>query len=624
MLNIRDLTYRIAGRVLFDGAGLRVAKGRRVGLVGRNGSGKSTLFRLITGQTTADDGKIELRRGARIGQVAQEAPAGRASLLETVLAADVERASLLVEAETAADFHRIAEIHTRLADIEAHTAPTRAAVILAGLGFNEAAQSRAVSDYSGGWRMRVSLAAALFARPDLLLLDEPSNHLDLEAALWLESFLATWPGTLLVISHDRNLLNAVTQEIIHLEAAKLTRYQGNYDGFERTCRENLAQQAHARERQVEERQRIQSFVDRFRAKASKARQAQSRLKMLARMEPIASAVEARIPSFDFPSPKPLPPPIIAMDDVAVGYEVGNPVLKDLTLRIDMDERTGLLGVNGNGKSTLLKLLARRLEALSGKVTRPGKLKIGYFAQHQVDELDPPASARDHVRHRAPRMPEAKVRAHLGRFGLSQQKADAPSQDLSGGEKARLLFALMCLDAPHLMLLDEPSNHLDVEAREALVQALNVFEGAVILVSHDSHLLELVCDRLWLVADGACKPFEGDLADYRKMLLETRRDGRRKDQTRPASSNRKEARQDRARKRAKAADIRKAARDAEKMVESLEKEKIALEAKLADPAAYKGRGQDIAAAQRDLGRASAALCEAERVCLEAYEALEKAK
>ena len=621
MLHINDLTFRYGGRALFENASVAIPGGHKAGLVGRNGSGKSTLFRLIAGDIAPDAGSVGLQGRMRIGRVAQEAPDGPQSLLEAVLAADTERASLLAEAETAADPHRIADIHTRLADIEAHSAPARAAAILSGLGFDEAAQARPLSDFSGGWRMRVALAGALFSRPDLLLLDEPTNHLDLEATLWLQGYLANWQGTLIVISHDRDLLNEVAEEIIHLDAGKLVRYVGNYDAFERTRREKLVLQAKSRDRQIAEQQRIQAFVDRFRAKATKARQAQSRLKMLARMEPIAAVVEERSIRFDFPQPPQLSPPIFTLEDASVGYVPNRPILKRLSLRIDMDDRIGLIGANGNGKSTFLKLLVGELEPSAGSVTRAGKLKVGYFAQHQTDQLDFQSTPYQTILRAAPKMVEPQARAHLGRFGFEQEKADTRVGDLSGGEKARLLFALMSLEAPHMMLLDEPTNHLDVDAREALVQALNEFEGAVILVSHDPHLIEMVCDRLWLVAEGSCKAFDGDLADYRRLLMEQRRAEKRDGRDDRARDDRKEARRERAQSRAETAHLRKAVKDAEKTLDSLSRERAQVEARLADPALYTKPGADIAGLQKDLARLTKAMDEAEHAWMAAMEALE---
>ncbi|HEY8013162.1 MAG TPA: ABC-F family ATP-binding cassette domain-containing protein, partial [Dongiaceae bacterium] len=523
MLQITDLTYRIAGRILLDGISLTLPDGHHAGLIGRNGTGKSTLLKIIAGTLQADGGEVSMPPGQRLGVLAQEAPDGPESLLETVLAADVERSSLLAEAETASDPHRIGEIHARLVDIEAHRAPARAAAILAGLGFDAEAQARPCRDFSGGWRMRVALAAVLFAQPDLLLLDEPTNHLDLEATLWLEGFLKTYPHAILLVSHDRDLLNKTVEKIIHLEACKLTVYTGGYDRFEQTRAERIAQTAAAANKQAAQRAHMQAFVDRFRYKASKARQAQSRLKMLARMQPIVAVSEQATASFDFPSPQALPPPLVVLDQVEVGYSPEKPVLRRVDLRLDIDDRIALLGANGNGKSTMIKLLAGRLQPLSGTMRRSPKLKIGYFAQHQQDELDLAATPLQLMERANPSVHVEKHRSHLARFGLGVGKADTAVAKLSGGEKARLLFALMTREAPHILLLDEPTNHLDVDAREALVQALNEYEGAVVLVSHDPHLIGLTADRLWLVADGRCTAFDGDLEDYRRLLLEQRRE-----------------------------------------------------------------------------------------------------
>jgi ATP-binding cassette, subfamily F, member 3 len=592
MLHINDLIYRIGGRTLLDGATLHVPRGHKIGLVGRNGTGKTTLFKLILGELSGDSGNVSVRKGMRIGTVAQEAPGGQGSLLDHVLAADLERTELLERAETATDAHDIADIHIRLADIDAETAPARAARILAGLGFDEAAQQRPCAEFSGGWRMRVALAATLFAAPDLLLLDEPTNHLDLEAVLWLQTYLTNWPGTLVVISHDRTLLNIVVTEIAHLENLKLNRYAGGYDRFERTRRERQELDAKLRTKQQAQRRHIESFVERFRYSASKATQAQSRLKMLEKMAPIASVVESRTIAFDFPNPEPLSPPLVALDGADVGYD-DNPVLRNLDLRIDMDDRIALLGANGNGKSTLVKLLAGRLKPMTGKLVKSSKLKVGYFAQHQADELTLTETPYHHLARLMPMATESKVRAHLGRFGFSGERADVKCSALSGGEKARLLFAMTSTEKPHILLLDEPTNHLDVDAREALVQALNTYDGAVVLVSHDAHLVELVAERLWVVADGGCQPFDGDLNDYRKQLTESRRAQRRaqREESRPPSSNsgsnRKEARRERAQQRAANAELRKSVRDHEKQIEILTMQREALEQRLADPEVYGG-------------------------------------
>jgi ATP-binding cassette subfamily F protein 3 len=625
MLHINELSYRIGGRLLFDGATAHIPVGHKVGVVGRNGAGKSTLLKLILGEVSPEGGSLTVRSNARIGLLAQEAPGGPQSLLDFVLDADLERARLLAEAETAHDPARIAEIHTRLADISAHTGPARAAAILSGLGFDEAAQARSLSDYSGGWRMRVALAATLFAEPDLLLLDEPSNHLDLEATLWLESYLRSYPRTILLVSHDRDLLNNVANHILHLEQQKLTLYVGGYDRFERTRRERLTREAAMQSRQETQRKHLQAFVDRFRAKASKARQAQSRLKMLARMEPIATAMEDTSVSFTFPNPEPLSPPLIAQENVAAGYEPDKPVLRRLNLRVDMDDRIALLGANGNGKSTLAKLLSGRLKPQSGTQRQSSKLKVGYFAQHQLDELNAAQTAFQHMAELMAPAPVSKVRARLGQFGFSQGKADVSVANLSGGEKARLVFALMSYAAPHIMILDEPTNHLDVDAREALVQAINEYEGAVILISHDRHLVELTADRLWLVEGGLVEPYEGDLEDYRRMLLDRRRGGEARAKGNGKSKGREEKRATEApapaKPRVPTGPLRKAAEAAEKAMARLTAEKAAVEARLADPKVYEGSHAELGALLERQTEVAARLTEAEAAWLEAQEKLE---
>ncbi len=519
MLQINDLTVRVAGRVLIDNASVSLPPNARVGFLGRNGTGKSTLFKVIQGDLAADAGTIKLPARARMGGVAQEAPGGPDSLLDFVLAADKERARLLAEAETATDPHRIAEIQTRLVDIDAHSAPARAAAILAGLGFDTAAQARPCSDFSGGWRMRVALAAVLFTAPDLLLLDEPTNYLDLEGTLWLQDYLAGYPHSVLLISHDRDLLDASVEHILHLDQGKLTLWKGSYTTFARSRAIEIAVRGKAAKRQEDKRAHLQSFVDRFRAKETKARQAQSRLKMLEKMEAVATIVETDVPPFIIPEPaRKASPPIINMEGVSVGYTPGQPILRRLDLRIDDDDRIGLLGANGNGKSTFLKLISARLDAMSGRIVRADKLKIAYFAQHQLDELRPAESVYQHLRRLMPDDPEAKVRAACARAGFSGDRSDTRIAALSGGEKARLLFALAVFEGPHLLILDEPTNHLDIDSRAALVEALNDYSGAVMIVSHDRHLLESTVDRLWLVRDGTVKPFDGDLDDYRKIVL----------------------------------------------------------------------------------------------------------
>jgi ATP-binding cassette, subfamily F, member 3 len=522
MLSITDISIRLAGRLLIDQSSAQIMPGARVGFVGRNGVGKSTLFRAVRGELPTETGSIAIPPRWRIGSLAQEAPDGPESLIEVVLKADLERAALLHEAETAHDPERIADIQTRLVDIDAHSAPARAAAILSGLGFSTADQARSCSEFSGGWRMRVALAATLFAAPDLLLLDEPTNYLDLEGTLWLEDHLAHYPRTVIVISHDRDLLDTSVDQILHLDRGRLSLYKGNYSSFEeqRATREMLDAK-HAR-RQADERKRLQAFVDRFKAKASKARQAQSRVKMLERMKPVTALVTQDVHEITFPTPdKMLSPPIIAADGVSIGYDPKKPVLNRVTLRIDTDDRIALLGANGNGKSTLVKLLAGKLVPFSGQVTRADKLSIGYFAQHQVDELDLEASTYDHLRRLMPDAPESKVRARAGAIGFSGKAADTIVKSLSGGEKARLLLGLATFFAPNLIILDEPTNHLDIDSRAALAEAINAFPGAVIMVSHDRYLIEACADRLWVVADHAVTNYDGDLEDYRRMILSAR-------------------------------------------------------------------------------------------------------
>jgi ATP-binding cassette subfamily F protein 3 len=519
MLSITDISVRIAGRLLIDHGTAQIVPGARVGLIGRNGAGKSTLFHAIRGELPLEAGTISIPPRWRVGSLAQEAPNGPESLIEVVLKADLERDALQKEADTAHDPHRIAEIQTRLVDIDAHSAPARAAAILGGLGFSTADQARPCSEFSGGWRMRVALAATLFSAPDLLLLDEPTNYLDLEGTLWLEDHLANYPRTVIVISHDRDLLDTSVDQILHLDRGKLTLYRGSYTSYEeQRATKEMLDAKHAK-RQDAERKRLQAFVDRFKAKASKARQAQSRVKMLEKMKPVAALVRQDVREITFPAPeKMLSPPIIAVDEVSVGYDPAQPVLKHVTLRIDNDDRIALLGSNGNGKSTLVKLLANRLAPFSGKITRADKISIAYFAQHQLDELNEDGSPYDHVRKLMPDAPETKVRGRTGAIGFSGKAGDTLVKSLSGGEKARLLLGLATFFGPNMIILDEPTNHLDIDSRAALAEAINEFPGAVIMVSHDRYLIESCADRLWVVADRTVTPYDGDLDDYRRMVL----------------------------------------------------------------------------------------------------------
>ncbi len=614
MLKIEDITYNVEGRPLFEGATATIPTGHKVGLVGRNGAGKTTLFRLIRGELALEGGAITLPQRARIGGVAQEVPSSDTSLLDTVLAADTERAALMAEADTAHDPHRIAEIQHRLADIDAWSAEGRAASILKGLGFDAEEQLMPCSAFSGGWRMRVALAGVLFAQPDYLLLDEPTNYLDLEGALWLESYLQKYPHTVLIISHDRGLLNRAVQGILHLDNRKLTYWQGGYDQFARQMAERRAV-LQAEAKKVEARRaHLQSFVDRFKAKASKAVQAQSRVKMLEKLTPITAPEEAKKVVFTFPKPEELAPPIINLDGAAVGYG-GPPVLRRLNLRIDQDDRIALLGKNGEGKSTLSKLLAGKLQASEGKLNRSSKLRIGYFAQHQVDELHLDETPLQHIMRLRPAESQPKLRARLAGFGLMADQADTVVARLSGGQKARLSLLLATIDAPHLLILDEPTNHLDIESREALVEALTEYPGAVILVSHDMHLLGLVADRLWLVKGGAVTPYTEDLEAYRRQLLAG--EDEVKIAAKPIEKPKKASRDEML---ALKAEIRKC----EERLDKLNGMRDKLAAKLADPDLYEdARKGELETWNRKYAELMEALDKAEALWMAAQERLELA-
>ncbi len=621
MLRIVDLTYRIEGRPLFEQASATIPTGHKVGLVGRNGTGKSTLFRLINGEIDVDGGEIILPRTWRIGGVAQEVPGGPTSLLDTVLEADVERATLMAESETASDPMRIAEIETRLADMGAHRAPARAAEILAGLGFDAEAQLRPCSEFSGGWRMRVALAAVLFSQPDLLLLDEPTNYLDLEGSLWLEQYLKRFPGTMILISHDRDLLNTAVNSILHLEEKKLTFYTGAYDTFERTRAERLAVQEAARVKQDLQRKHMQSFVDRFRYKASKARQAQSRLKAIAKLQPIAEMTSERVAPFRLGEPEELSPPLLALDHVSAGYDK-RVVLDHMDLRIDPDDRIALLGANGNGKSTFAKLISNRLPSMGGTITKSRKLRIGYFAQHQLDEMDPRQTPVSFLMNLMPRINEREARTRLGGAGFPDFKVMTAIGDLSGGERARLLIMIAALDAPHLLILDEPTNHLDIDSREALVLALNDYPGAVLLISHDPHLIETCADRLWLVAEGRVVPFDGDMDDYRKLLLDERRPAGAK--AKAPKLTKAEERKAAADRRAQVTPLKRAMDDAEKRVTKLQKDLAMADAALNDPDLYDEVPSRVTLVTKQRADIARELEAAESAWLEATEAYEAAR
>ena len=629
MLHFNDLTYRIEGRLILDKATAGIPAGHKVGIVGRNGSGKTTLLRLIAGELHPDDGSVSYPKAARLGIVAQEAPGGPDSLIDWVLAADTERSALLAEAETAADPHRISDIHIRLADIDAHSAPSRAATILAGLGFDEAAQARPCAEFSGGWRMRVALGAILFLQPDVLLLDEPTNYLDLEGTLWLESYLKNYPHTVLMVSHDRDLLNRAVGHILHLERGKLALYSGGYDDFEEARRERQRLDLKMNKKMEDQRKHMQAFVDRFRYKASKARQAQSRIKALEKLQPIAEYAAERVAPFVFPNPaKRLANPMIQLDHAVAGYEAGVPILRDLNLRIDQDDRIGLLGQNGNGKSTLAKLIAGRLQPLDGRRRASDKMTVGFFAQHQMDDLPDKLTPFDHMVQLMPEATEAQRRARLGHIGFGNDKAGTEAHKLSGGEKARLLFAIAAFHAPHLMILDEPTNHLDVDAREALVMALNEFEGAVILISHDRHLLEASVDRLWVVRNATVTNYDGDLAQYRRDCLDER-SGRTRDKSKAtvditgSAVNRSEQRRASAGKRGDVSPLKKAVAAAERRVAALQLRIAGYDEKLADDSLYARDPAKASALARERGQLLKELAVAEADWLASSEAYEAA-
>ncbi len=610
MIQISDLTLRIAGRLLIEGASVTVPTGSKTGFVGRNGTGKTTLFRAITGEMDLETGALKIPRDMRIGQVAQEAPGTDESLINIVLSADMERARLLGEAQNERDGDKLAEIFARLDDIDAHSAQSRAARILAGLGFDNDAQKRPAREFSGGWRMRVALAAVLFSRPDILLLDEPTNYLDLEGTLWLENYLNRYPGTVIIISHDRDLLNRAVSSIVHLEHKKLSFYRGTYDNFERQRTQTLELEGKARVKQEAKRKHMMEFVDRFRYKASKAKQAQSRIKALEKMAPLSAALNENVSPIRFPDPKKqASSPIIRLENAKAGYGADAIILQDMDLRIDADDRIALLGSNGNGKSTFAKLLANRLEYVTGEITRADKLKIAMFAQHQLDDLHENETPVEHVRPLMKGAPESKVRARVAAMGLGAERMETRARDLSGGEKARLLLGLIAFDGPHLLILDEPTNHLDIDSRQMLVEALNSYNGAVILISHDRHLIEASVERLWIVKDAMVLPYDGDMESYRKQVLK----GNKKDK--PAENideavagilpqptlSKQQRRREKAEKRKALEPLKQKIRQAEKDIATLNGQLEKIENELATPGLF----HNNAARGEELGQARSA-------------------
>ncbi|MFH1158850.1 MAG: ABC-F family ATP-binding cassette domain-containing protein [Pseudomonadota bacterium] len=619
MLAISNLTCKYGARTIIEESSLNVMDGWKVGVVGVNGAGKTTLFKLISGEMHPDGGGISMTARQRFGQVRQDIPDCDTPLVEMVLSAHEELAALFKQCETETDPCKMADIYTRLNELDAYTARSRAAILLTGLGFRENQMNDPFSSLSGGWRMRVALAAALFVEPEVLLLDEPTNHLDLEAIMWLESYLAAYPHTLMIISHDRELLNKCVDHVIHVDKKKLTLYTGNYDTFERERAAKLGLQQKMHEKQQAQRAHIQAFVDRFRYKATKARQAQSRIKALERMDIVDAVIADRSVRFSFPQPEKLSAPLISIQNVDVGYAEGKPVLRKIYESIDRDDRIALLGANGNGKSTMIKLIAGKLGAMKGDVVRSSKLRIGYFSQHQTEELDvcstPYQEMSRMVAKKTGSFKESAVRARLGQFGFSKPLADNRIGDLSGGEKARLLFAFMSFDSPHLLLLDEPTNHLDIDAREALVQALNAYEGAVVLVSHDPGMVERVADRLWLVKDGACSLFDGDLEDYRDFTIKSRREERREGKEKKSPPPEKK-------KSSSPAALKKKAEEAEKEVLRLTAEKDRMEDLMADSGLYSDPSK-IKQAQQAYALVLKGLQTREALWLEAQDACEKA-
>lgn len=620
MLNLNGITVRLGGRTILDRATAALPPYGRVGLIGRNGAGKSTLMKVMIGSLEADDGSLEMPKGTRIGYIAQEAPAGDSTPFDTVLAADTERAALMIESEQEGlDPDRMAEVHERLIAIDAYTAPARASRILVGLGFDEEMQGRPLDSFSGGWKMRVALASLLFSQPDLLLLDEPSNHLDLEATLWLENFLKSYPAMMVVISHERDLLNNVVDHILHLENGQVTLYAGGYDSFERQRAERAAQLAAAKAAQDAQRAKLQDYIARNSARASTAKQAQSRAKALARMQPVQAMVDDPTLSFDFPSPDELKPPLVTLDLASVGYTPGNPVLQRLNLRIDPDDRIALLGRNGNGKTTLARLLAAQLTPMDGAMQASGKMRVGYFTQYQVEELDGEDTPLEHMTRQMKGATPGAVRAQLGRFGFSGPKATTKVGKLSGGERARLALALITRDAPHMLILDEPTNHLDVDAREALVQALNEYDGTVVLVSHDRHMLELTADRLVLVDGGTATEFTGTIEDYTDFIL-----GRGPAKEKVSKADRKEDKKAAAAAREAQAKLKREVSDAEADLAKLEVVLSAIDRAMFDPASAANEYKDLTMGElsQRRGKIVAAQEAAEARWIAASEALEK--
>jgi ATP-binding cassette subfamily F protein 3 len=626
MIRFSNLTLARGAKVLLEAADATLNPGDRIGLIGANGSGKSSLFSLLRGELHADKGDADFPPNWRIAHVAQETPALDRPAVEYAIDGDTTLRRLeqeLAEAEHANDGHRIGEIHARLADADAYTVRSRAERLLVGLGFRQEELMQPVSGFSGGWRMRLNLAQALMCPSDLLLLDEPTNHLDLDAILWVEEWLKRYAGTLIVISHDRDFLDGLVTTILHIDQRKLRRYAGNYSAFEEQRAQAVVLAESQRARQERERAHLQSFIDRFKAKATKARQAQSRMKMLARMEDLAPLHAAAPFSFEFRDPLRAPDPLLVLDGVAAGYGEKT-VLSGIDFSLQSGERYGLLGVNGAGKSTFIKTIAGTLAPLAGTATFNKGLAVGYFAQHQLEMLDDAASPLLHLQRMAPSSGNAPreqdLRNYLGMFNFPGDMALGPIADFSGGEKARLALALIVWQRPNLLLLDEPTNHLDLETREALTVALAQFEGTLVLVSHDRHLLRATTEQFLIVADGRLAPFDGDLDDYRDWLLNSKRE---KAPVPPRAAPVRRAAAPNPPPTPASKNLRARIKRLEEMIGRLQAKKAELEARLGDAELYlPGSGDALRNAQFDQASVARELEQLEAEWLEKQAALEQ--
>ncbi|RAP57853.1 ATP-binding cassette domain-containing protein [Oleiagrimonas sp. MCCC 1A03011] len=630
MIAFREFGLRRGPRALLEGIDLTLHAGWKVGVVGRNGCGKSSLFAAIRGELDSDTGSMEIPSGIRMASVAQETPALPDAAIDYVLGGDVELAAALdaeARAQEAGDHAVVATAHQRIEALNGYDGRARAGRLLHGLGFAPDTHEKPVASFSGGWRVRLNLARALMAPSELLLLDEPTNHLDLDAVLWLENWLRHYPGMLLVISHDREFLDGVVSHVLHLHTGTGRLYTGNYTAFERQRAEQLRQQQIAHEKEQAERAHLQSFVDRFRAKASKAKQAQSRIK---RLEKLAGTEAVRVERpfhFRFPEPGRLPTSMLGLDQADLGYPSREGqggaacILRDTTLRLEAGDRVGLLGINGAGKSTLVKSLVGDLALLDGERSAHKDLRIGYFAQHTVESLRAGASPFDHLAERAPGVSQQELRDWLGQWQFAGDRAFEPVDGFSGGERARLALSLIAWDKPNLLLLDEPTNHLDLDMREALVDALEDYEGALVLVSHDRHLLGLVCDRFWRIGEGALHRFDGDLDDYARWLRNRDTGTDSSSEASSAQPSARERRRAAAQQRERARPMLKAAQTAEKRMQAIERELAEIESRMADPALYTEQPREAAELGKRQGELRAEHDTLETQWLELHEQIE---